>query len=315
MRAAIHHRFGPPDVLSIEELPPPRPRPHEVLVRVEAAALNPKDVLIRKGRYRVLSGARFPMGSGFDLAGVVESVGSRVHDRRVGDRVFGMLDGFRGRTCAELVAIRADHCAPAPEGLSFVEAASLPLAASTALQALRDVARVGPGDRVLLHGASGGVGVHAIQIAKALGAHVTTTSGAHNLERCASLGADVTLTYDDPATPFAAGARYDAIVDVYGNRRFAWARRGLTARGTYVTTVPSRALFLDVARTAFTSPKARLVMVRSRARDLETIASMVRAGALRPVIDRVLPLESIAEAHAHLETRHARGKVVLTIHR
>ncbi|AKF03452.1 NAD(P)-dependent alcohol dehydrogenase [Sandaracinus amylolyticus] len=315
MRAAVHHRFGPPDVLSIQDLPPPRPRAREVLVRVEAAALNPKDVLIRKGRYRVLSGAHFPMGSGFDVAGVIEAVGPRVHDRSVGERVFGMLDGFRGRTCAELVTLRADQCAPAPEGLSFVEAAALPLAASTALQALRDVAQIRRGDRVLLHGASGGVGVHAIQIAKALGAHVTTTSGAHNLERCASLGADVTLTYDDPGEPFTQGTRYDAIVDVYGNRSFAWARRGLTPRGTYVSTVPSRTLFLDVARTALASPKARLVIVRSRARDLDTIASMARADALRPVIDRVLPLESIADGHAHLETRHARGKVVLTIRR
>ena len=125
MRAAIHHRFGPPDVLSVADVPPPRPRVGDVLVRVEAAALNPKDVLVRKGRYRALSGARFPMGSGFDVAGVIEAVGPRVHDRAVGDRMFGMLDGFRGRTCAELVVMRASQCARAPEELSPAESASL----------------------------------------------------------------------------------------------------------------------------------------------------------------------------------------------
>jgi NADPH:quinone reductase-like Zn-dependent oxidoreductase len=313
VRAVVHHRFGPPDVLAIEERPSPRAGRAEVRLRVEAAGLNPKDVLIRKGRYRLLSGARFPMGSGFDVAGVIEEVGAGVSARRVGERVLGFVDGFRGRTCAEEVVLRADHCAPVPEGLPWAEAAALPLAASTALQALRDDARVGPGSRVLLHGASGGVGVHAIQIAKALGAHVTTTAGPASLERCRALGADVALTYEDPSAPFAGGERYDAIVDVYGNRGFRWARPGLVPRGTYVTTVPSRATFLAIARSMVAKPRARLVVVRPRAADLEVLRAMVQAGTLRALIDRVLPLERAAEAHARIETRHAHGKVVLAI--
>jgi NADPH:quinone reductase-like Zn-dependent oxidoreductase len=314
MRALVHHRFGPPDVLRLEERSSPRPGAREVRVKVEAAAFNPKDVLIRKGRFRWLSGSRFPMGTGYDVAGTVVALGARASGLALGTRVMGMLDGFRGGTCAEEVVLRDDQLAPVPDAISWIDAAALPLAASTALQALRDLAHVGPGTRVLLHGASGGVGVHAIQIAKALGAHVTTTSGVHNLARCAALGADVTLTYEDPAAPFAGGARFDAILDIYGNRTFRWARAGLGAKGVYVSTVPSPRILLDAATSTLgRGPQARLVVVRSRRADLATLAEMVVSGALRPQVDRVLELERAAEGHVYLETRRATGKVVVVI--
>ena len=314
MRAIVHRRYGGLEVLSLEEVPRPALGAREVRVEVEAAALNPKDVLIRKGRFRWLSGRRFPMGTGYDVAGRVAALGPSAQGLAIGDRVMGMLDGFRGGTCAEEVVLRDDQLARVPESVSWTSAAALPLAASTALQALRDLAHVGPGARVLLHGASGGVGVHAIQIAKLLGAHVTTTSGAHNLARCAALGADTTLTHDDPAAPFASGARFDAILDVYGNRSFRWARAGLAPRGVYVSTVPSQRILLDTLRSAVGGgPRARLVVVRSRRRDLETLAAWAASGVLVAQIDRVLPLEGTADGHAHLETRRATGKVVIAI--
>ena len=314
MKAIVHHRYGGLEVLGLEEIPTPRPAAREVHVRVEAAALNPKDVLVRKGRFRWLSGNRFPMGTGYDLAGTVVALGAGARGLAIGERVMGMLDGFRGGTCAEEVVVRDDQLAPIPPGLSWIDAASLPLAASTALQALRDLAHVGAGSRVLLHGASGGVGVHAIQVAKALGAHVTTTSGAHNLARCASLGADLTLTYEDPAAPFASGVRFDAILDIYGNRSFRWARAGLAPRGTYVSTVPSPRILFDALTSSLgRGPRARLVVVRARRRDLETLLGMLASGALRPQVERALELERTAEGHAHLETRRATGKVVIAI--
>jgi NADPH:quinone reductase-like Zn-dependent oxidoreductase len=156
--------------------------------------------------------------------------------------------------------------------------------------------------------------VHAIQIAKVLGAHLTTTSGAHNLARCAALGADVTLTHEDPAAPFASGTRFDAILDIHGNRSFHWARAGLVSSGVYVSTVPSTRILLDAATSTLgRGPRARLVVVRSRRPDLETLAEMVVSGALRPQIDRVLELEHAVDGHMYLETRRATGKVVVAI--
>jgi NADPH:quinone reductase-like Zn-dependent oxidoreductase len=233
----------------------------------------------------------------------------------VGQRVFGFLNGFRGRTCADQASIRASCCAPLPPRLPWTEAAALPLVASTALQALRDVGRVTRGARVLLHGASGGVGLHAIQIARSLGAHVTTTSSEGSRARCREWGADETLTYDDPREPFAGGVRYDVVLDVYGNRSFRWASQGLRAAGTYVTTVPSPRVGLDFMRALPTPLRARLVAVRARRRDLEVVARLAEEGSLRAAIDRVLPLEQTADGHRHLETRHARGKIVIEVAR
>lgn len=300
-------------MLQLEPAPVPEVGRGEVRLRVAAAALNPKDVLLRKGRFSLLGGWSFPRGTGFDVAGTVEEAGPGVSEWRPGDRVFGFLNGFHGGSCADEVVVPVDQLAPLPASLSWVEAAALPLAGSTALQALRDLARVVPGSRVLIHGASGGVGVHAIQIARALGAHVTTTSSEANRERCAQLGAQTTLTYDDPQAPFAQQARYDAIFDVFGNRRFAWAIDGLARGGTYVTTVPSSQIGLDAARTLLGERRARLVVVRARRTDLDALARMIDIGALRPVVDRVFPLEETAEAQRYLESRHARGKIVISV--
>ena len=313
MRAILQRRFGGPEALELEQAPLPEPGRGELRLRVLAAALNPKDVLIRKGRFALLSGRRFPLGTGLDVTGEIDAIGANVTEFRVGQRVFGFMNRFRGGTCADFVALSAKWCAPAPPELSPPEAAALPLVASTALQALRDLGQVTRGTRVLMHGAAGGLGLHAIQIARALGAHVTTTSSAASVARCRQWGADETLTYDDPAAPFASGVRYDVILDVYGNRNFAWAASGLGAAGTYVTTVPSRRIVIDTLRTLGRRPRARLVRVQARRSDLELVARMVAEGTLRPVIDQVLPLERVADGHRYLESRHAKGKLVIEV--
>jgi NADPH:quinone reductase-like Zn-dependent oxidoreductase len=281
-------------------------------VRVRAAGLNPKDVLVRKGKYRLFTGGRFPRGVGYDWAGEVAEVGGSVSGIAAGDRLFGMLNGWDGATCAEYVAVRPAECAPMPAGLSFEEAAAIPLSAQTALQALRDLGAARAGQRVLAHGASGGVGVFALQIAKALGMHVTSTSSARNRELCRSLGADETLDYasDDP---FAPGRAYDLVFDVFGNRRFALARPALAPGGRYVTTVPSRRIVLESLATLLSSRRARLVNVRSRSEDLRLLAGWVEQGRLRPVVERVYGLGEVAAAHAALETKRTRGKLVVRI--
>lgn len=312
MKAALYDRYGGPEVLSVRDVAAPVPARGELLVRVRAAALNPKDVLVRAGKLRLFSGGRFPKRVGWDWAGEVVALGPGVSGARVGDALYGMIQAMRAGACAELAAVRATECAPKPGAISWEEAAAVPLAAQTALQALRDVGRLRPGQRVLVNGASGGVGSFAIQIAKLLGAEVTTTSSAANLSFCRELGADEALDYAE-VDALAARARYDVVFDVFGNRRFAQARAALRPRGTYVSTVIRAHVFAAVARTAVGSRRARLVVVRSRRRDLEQLARWLDDGRLRPVLDSVFALDAIADAEARVGSKHARGKVVVRV--
>ncbi len=312
VRAVEYDRYGPASVLIVREVPRPVPRRGEILVLVRAAALNPKDVIVRSGRFRLLSGRRFPKRVGFDWAGEVAEVGPAVSGIPLGAAYYGMLDGFQGGACAEYLVVRAGECAPKPDTLDFDRAAAIPLAASTALQALRDVAHLARGMRVLVNGGSGGVGVYAIQIAKMLGTHVTTTSSAANVELCRNLGADVTIDYR-AMDALAGPERFDVVFDVFGNRSFGEARRALAPRGVYVKTVPKPRDILDVVRTFFTFRRARLVVVRPRSRDLAFIAECVDGGRLAPVVEKVFPLERIVEAEEHVATKHTRGKVVVHV--
>ena len=313
MQAISYRRFGAPDVLELTELPDPRPGRGEVLVRVAAAALNPKDVLVRKGRFRAISGRHFPRIPGYDFAGRVEALGPGASGVRVGDAVFGMVQAWRGGTCAELVSCPADELALSPERVTPLEAAALPLASLTALSALRDLARVGPGARVCVHGASGGVGLYAVQIAKLLGAHVTAVCSARNDAHVRAYGADDVAPYDAPGGPRLEPASFDAFFDVFGNRPWPAPRSLLRRDGRYVTTVPSLRSVLHDLTTRFSRQPARLVVVRSRRADLTTIARWVDDGKLRAVVDRVFPLEASRDAHAYVETKRARGKVVIAI--
>lgn len=298
-------------MLSIRDLPLPPSKADQARVRVRAAALNPKDALVRKGRFALLSGRRFPKRVGVDFAGEVIEAGPG-SGLRAGDRVYGVLEEvryIRGTVAEEVVCDRRE-CGLMPEGLSFVEAAGLPLVSLTALQALRDLAHLQPGDRVAIHGASGGVGTVAIQIAKALGAHVTTTSSEQNRALCTSLGADEALDY---AKDDLLRRRFRVIFDVFGNLSFARAEPALESGGVFVSTVPSARILVDAARTLRSDKRAKLVLIRSRREDLDEVARMVARGQLRPVIDRVEPFEHAREAIAHLESRRARGKIVITL--
>lgn len=306
MLAACFHRHGGPDVLHIRELPVPRPRANQWLVRVHAAAVNPKDVLLRAGRFRPLGGLRAPYLSGFDWAGTVVAGGPE------GLRLFGMLDGFRGGACAQYVVTDREHCAEVPDAVGFEQAAAVPLVASTSLQAMRDIAALRAGQRVLINGAAGGVGTVAVQIAKFLGAQVHATASARNQARLRELGADEVSDYRELQHTLQS-ERFDVIFDVFGKLCLADARPGLSERGVLVTTVPNIAHGLDIVRSLASRQRMRLVAVRSRRADLALIADLLSRGALTPVIDRVLPLAEIADAHRHLATKHAQGKVVLRV--
>lgn len=310
MRALLYRRYGPPDVLEVGEIEVPHPGRGEVLVRVHAAAMNPKDVLVRKGKFRRITGRRFPRVPGYDLAGEVEAIGAGVQGFTVGAPVFGMINRWSAGAAAEFAVVPERELAPKPARLNWAEAAAVPLAALTALQALRDLGRTGPKTRVCINGASGGVGVFAVQIARILGAHVTTVSSARNLELCRRLGADEALDYGSQ-NPLRPNQPYDVFFDVFGNQPFKAARAALATRARYVTTIPKLKTVAQDLLTRLCRRPARLVVVRSNRPDLETLAGWLEDGQLEPVIDQVLPLEAGADAHRHLETKRARGKVVL----
>lgn len=312
MRSVEYDRFGPAEVTTIREVPVPRPGPRELLVRIRAAALNPKDVLVRKGKFAIVSGRGFPRQMGYDFAGEVEAVGSSVQGIAAGAAVFGMLNRWRAGTLAEACVVPEDELQLKPAGLSWHDAAALPLTSLTALQALRDRAHLTPGQRVLIHGASGGVGVAAIQVAKALGAHVTAVCSAQNRALVESLGSDAWLDYR-AGNVFAAGCSYDVVFDVFGNQSLARVRPVLAPRAVYVSTVPGPRIAWDGLRTSLARQRAQLVVVRSRARDLAQIATWVQEGKLRAVVHDVYTLDRAIEAQRQLESKHTRGKVVIQL--
>jgi NADPH:quinone reductase-like Zn-dependent oxidoreductase len=311
MRAATYDRYGAADVLRLSDVPQPSLRPGEVLVRVKRAALNPKDALFRRGKFRLVSGRRFPKRTGLDLAGEVEA--TRSPRWSVGQRVFGFLDEwtFHRGTLAEMCVCRDTELAHLPGEVTEDAGAAVALAGLTALQALRDVARVRPADRVLIHGASGGVGTLAIQIARRLGAEPHAVSSAANQALCSSLGAQRTWTYPEHA--WKREAPFDVVFDVFGNLRFAAVRAHLTPRACFVSTVPSARRLLRDRTSRWSKHQERVVIVRPRTIDLALLGGWLAQGLLRPVIDSRYPLERAREAFARLESKHARGKILLEV--
>jgi NADPH:quinone reductase-like Zn-dependent oxidoreductase len=311
MRAVVIDRYGGPEVLRPTTVPRPLPKHGQVLVRTRFIGVNPKDVIVRKGKFKIATGTKFPILVGHDIAGeVVEAaVGA---DLAKGDLVFGMINDFAGRAYAEYAAVYCHQLALAPSTIDLRAAAAVPLAAQTALQMLRNNTRVKPGQSILINGASGGVGVFAVQIAKILGAHVTAVCSYRNVDLVQEIGADRVIDYAETDL-VELDERFDAILDVFGNYRFDTLQHLLAGRGTYVQTIPSARIFKDIAKTFGRRKRAKLVIVRSRRRQLEWIRQQIDAGALRVIVDRSFSLEDAAEAHRYIETKRARGKVVLAV--
>jgi NADPH:quinone reductase-like Zn-dependent oxidoreductase len=323
MRAAVRDRFGPPDVVELREIEKPTPADDEVLVRVRAASVNPADwygVVGRPWAGRVAMGLVKPKEArvGVDFAGTVEAVGRDVTQFRPGDEVFG------GRTgaFAEYVVVREERAVVLkPAGVTFEEAAAMPVAAITALQGLRDKGGLQPGQRVLVNGASGGVGTFAVQIAKALGAEVTGVCSTRNVDLVRSLGADhvVDYTRDDFTR---SDRRYDLLLDVAGGRSWSECRRVLEPKATLVIVgAPKGNRLLGPLSHVV---RLRLAAVRSSRKvvffiaqfnkaDMETLRELLETGQVKPVVDRRYELSEIADALRYLGEGHARGKVVVTV--
>ncbi len=309
MRAVVIDRYGGPEVLRIATVPRPVPKRGQVLVRSRYIGVNPKDVIVRKGKFKVATGTSFPLIIGHDIAGEVVGAGVGA-DLAEGDVVYGMINDFAGRAYAEYAAVDCGQLALAPSNIELSAAAAVPLAAQTALQMLRNNTHVKPGQTVLINGASGGVGVFAVQIAKILGAHVTAVCSHRNTELVEELGADRVIDYTKTEIT-GLEDRFDAVLDVFGNYDYDRMKHLLTSRGTYVQTIPSARIFKDVAKTFVRRKRAKLVVVRSRRHQLDWLRQRIEAGQLRVVVDRSFSMEHVAEAHRYMETKRARGKVVL----
>ena len=318
MKAIVYHRYGSPDVVECAEIEKPSPGDDEVLIRVRAASVNPLDWHLLRGDpflVRLMAGLRKPKvaGLGVDMAGVVEAVGKNVTQFEPGDEVFGSCRGaFAEYACASPSAL-----AVKPAGVTFEQAAAMPVAACTALQTLRNKGRLRAGQKVLINGAGGGVGTFAVQIAKLLGAEVTGVCSTHNVEMVRSIGADHVIDYTrDDFTQSAQ--RYDLIVDCAGNHSLSALRRVLSPNGMYVMVGGStrgwlRRLVAALVRSLFSSRKLTMVMAKKSKDDLAFLGELMTSGKLESVIGRRYPLTEAAEAIRYLGQGHAGGKVIIEV--
>ena len=324
IKAVVHCEYGSPDVLKLEDVEKPVPNDNQLLVRVRAASVNPLDLTIRgPWLIRPLLGLRKPKDTrlGVDYAGTVEAVGKNVTNFKPGDEVFGGRDG----ALAEYVCGLADRAvALKPANMTFEQAASVPVAAITALQGLRDKGKIRAGQKVLINGASGGVGTFAVQIAKSFGTEVTGVCSTRNVDLVRSIGADHVIDYTKE--DFTNGAeRYDLIFDLIGNHSFSERRRILNPNGICVMAGVGGAGWHDdfgkrlagelnaYLRSRFVSRKFIAYIAEFNKKDMLVLANLMQSGKMTPVIDKTYKLSETADALRYLETGHARGKVVISL--
>ncbi|KAB8319561.1 NAD(P)-dependent alcohol dehydrogenase [Tolypothrix campylonemoides VB511288] len=312
MKAVVIREYGSPEVLQYQEVEPPKIKPDQLLVKVRATCVNPVDWKIRKGMFKLITGNKFPMILGSDLSGDVVEVGSQVTRFKPGDAIYGNV-GLLGGAYAELAAVPEKSVALKPTNMSYEEAASVPVAALTALQALRDLANIQSGQTVLINGASGGVGTFAVQIAKALGAEVTAVCSTKNSELVKSLGADRVIDYTQQ--DFTQGtAQYDIILDAVAKQSFSSCKQVLKPNGIYVNTLPTPETIVQSVFTAFIpGKKAKFIVGTLKSQDLIYLKDLIETGKIRSVIDRTFPLQELAAAHAYSESERAVGKIAIAV--
>ncbi|MEV0932225.1 NAD(P)-dependent alcohol dehydrogenase [Streptomyces phaeochromogenes] len=314
MKAAQITSYGAADVLRVNEVARPAPGAGEVLVSVEASSVNGHDVIVRAGELKMVSGRRFPIGAGLDFAGVVVETGAEVEGYRAGDRVWGMVHPRKRHVtagAAEYVVVHADRISLSPAGVSSLDAASLVVTGATALLALRDSVHAVKGERVLVRGAAGGVGTAAVQLAHALGCHVTALARDRHAPVLTGLGADEVLDYG--STTSDAIGPFDVIVDTVGTELNCYRSR-LAAGGRMVTVgLSASALAAIAASSVYGSRRIRTFSANPDTAVLRDLADHVTSGALRPVIDSVHSLTDIAAAHEAFERGGAVGKHVVTV--
>jgi NADPH:quinone reductase-like Zn-dependent oxidoreductase len=316
MKAIVHNRYGSSEVLEYKEIDPPVLRDDDVLLRVYAASVNAGDLFTMRGSpwlARLSTGLPRPKDHvlGWDAAGVVEAVGKNATRFKPGDAVYGACSG----AFADYARVREGAVALKPASLSFEQAAAVPTAGLTALQGLRDVGQVQPGQKVLINGASGGVGTFAVQVAKALGAEVTGVCSTRNVEMVRALGADHVVDYSKEDFT-RSGQRYDLILDNAASRSFGDLRRALTPQGVILPNSGHGGMTYVIksfALAPFMRQQGSMFVSKPDSAAMEALTELIEAGQVRPVVDRIYPLRDARQAFRYLEEEHARGKVVLTV--
>jgi NADPH:quinone reductase-like Zn-dependent oxidoreductase len=322
MKAIVYTEYGPPDVLKLAEVEKPTPADNEILVKVHTASVNAYDWHLLRAEPFL---ARFDTGMfkpkksilGGDVAGEVEAVGKKVTQFKAGDAVFGSSTSGQNGSFAEYTAVPERAVVLKPASMSYEQAAAIPMAALTALQGLRDGGQLQPGQKVLIHGTSGGVGTFAVQIAKVLGAEVTGVCSTSKMEMTRSLGADHVVDYTKEDFT-KRDERYDLILGVNGSRSLSDYRRALKPEGRYIMVGGSNAqifsaMFLGGWMSMLGGNKMSAYMSVSKQADLAYISELFEAGKVTPVIDRCYPLEEVADAIRYLETMRAAGKVIINV--
>jgi NADPH:quinone reductase-like Zn-dependent oxidoreductase len=306
MKAVVAHEYGTPEVLKLEDVPRPEPKEDEALVRVIASGINPADPLTLSGKYAKEFGTHLPLIPGYDIAGIVEKTGAKITKLKVGDAIYG-YPTFGGGW-AEYVTVKEWEVAAKPASVNFVEAASVPMGALTAWQALVDVAKLHAGQTILIHGGSGGVGSFAVQIAKARGARVIATASTANQDILKQLGADVAVDY--MKTKFEDIARdVDAVLDPVGKETLARSYSVVKKGGIAMSLVA----LPDRAELQKRGIHGAAISVHPDAADLTEIAHLIDAGKIKPIVTQVLPFSEAIAAQQQAATHHTRGKVVLRI--
>ncbi len=319
MKAIVCRKYGSPDVLKCEEIEKPTAGDDEVLIKVRAASVNPRDRLFRGTSFivRILTGLRKPKDTrlGVDVAGQVEAVGRNVTQFKPGDRVFGACSG----AFAEYACTSESALVIKPDNVTFEQAASVPVAALTALQGLRDKGQIQPGQKVLINGAAGGVGTFAVQIAKSFGADVTGVCSTRNVEMVRSIGADHVIDYTQEDFT-KRGQRYDLIFDCVGNHSLSACRRVLNPNGICVIAGGPSKVWIVLTRalkalvlSRFVSQNFVMFIARRSKEDLTILRELMATGKVTPVIDKRYRLSEVPEAIRYLEEGHARGKVVIML--
>jgi len=322
MKAAIYDRYGPPDVVHIRDVEEPAPKEHEALIKVHAASINPLDWHFMRGTpyfVRLMTGLRKPKITrlGVDVAGQVQAVGRNITEFRPGDEVFGTCRG----ALAEYACASESALVIKPENLTFEQAASVPLAALTALQGLRDKGQIQAGQKVLINGAAGGVGTFAVQIANVFGADVTGVCSTRNVGMVRSIGAHHVMDYTQEDFT-KSGERYDLILDSAGNHSLSDCRRAMAAKGILVVVGgpdkgrwlgPLTVVLKAVVLSRFVSQKLLPFLAHLGKDDLMVMRELLEAGKVTPVIDRSYALRAVPEAIRYLEEGHARGKIVIKV--
>ena len=321
MKAIVFEKYGSPDVLQLKEFEKPTPQDDQVLVKIHAASANPLDWHRMRGApvlVRLDEGLSKPKNPrlGADVAGQVEAVGKNVTQFKVGDEVYGEISsgGF-----AEYACVHAQKLCLKPANLSFAEVAAVPVAALTALQSLRNKVQIEAGQQVLINGASGGVGIFTVQLAKYFGAEVTAVCSPRNIDLVRKLGADHIIDYTQAQVIDKNSPRYDLIIDNVGNLSASDYRRGLKPQGRGVivgfTTLPHMisTLLQGVIMGITRSKKVGTILAQTNQEDLTFLKEILESGQVVPVIDKCYPLEETAEAIRYLETSRARGKVIITV--